>query len=109
MRRLAADGALVAVNDVADAASAEALVGELTHQGHRAVAMRADIADPDQTRDPAGAGRRRIRRAGNLGQNAGVEHFGALDTISRADVDRVFGINVGGQLFAAQAAAAAMG
>ena len=108
VRRLAADGALVAVNYVADAASAEALVGELTDQGHRAVAMRADIADPDQTRDLVARVVAEFGGLDLLASNAGVEHFGALETISAADFDRVFHINVAGQLFAAQAAAAAM-
>jgi len=43
-----------------------------------------------------------------LASNAGVEHFGALESISPADFDRVFHINVAGQLFATQAAATAM-
>lgn len=50
-RRLAAEGAAVAVNYVADAASADALVRELTEAGHRAVAFRADVEDPAQTQD----------------------------------------------------------
>ena len=40
--------------------------------------------------------------------NAGVEHFGALESITPDDYQRVFGINVAGQLFATQAAAAVM-
>ncbi len=39
---------------------------------------------------------------------AGVEHFGALDTITEADFDRVFQTNVAGQLFVTQAAVPAM-
>ena len=34
-----------------------------------------------------------------LASNAGVEYFGALDSITQADFDRVFQINVAGQLF----------
>jgi NAD(P)-dependent dehydrogenase (short-subunit alcohol dehydrogenase family) len=43
-----------------------------------------------------------------LASNAGVEHFGALESITDADFDRVFRINVAGQLFATQAAVSAM-
>jgi len=43
-----------------------------------------------------------------LVSNAGVEHFGALDTITQADFDRLFQTNVAGQLFVTQAAVAAM-
>lgn len=108
VRRLAADGASVAVNYVADAASAAALVGELADAGHRAAAFQADVADPEQTRDLV---TRVVAEFGGLdllASNAGIEHFGALDTITAADFDRVFHVNVAGQLFAAQAAAAQM-
>jgi 3-oxoacyl-[acyl-carrier protein] reductase len=43
-----------------------------------------------------------------LASNAGVEYFGALESITLADFDRVFHINVAEQLFATQAAAPAM-
>jgi NAD(P)-dependent dehydrogenase (short-subunit alcohol dehydrogenase family) len=43
-----------------------------------------------------------------LVSNAGVEHFGSLSSITSSDYERVFTTNVAGQLFATQAAAAAM-
>jgi 3-oxoacyl-[acyl-carrier protein] reductase len=43
-----------------------------------------------------------------LASNAGVEHFGTLSSITPDDFDRVFRINVAGQLFLTQAAVAAM-
>jgi NAD(P)-dependent dehydrogenase (short-subunit alcohol dehydrogenase family) len=107
-RRLAADGAAVAVNYVADAASAEALVDELTAAGHRAAAFRADVADPEQMHDLVGRVVAEFGGLDLLASNAGVEFFGALESITAADFDRVFRINVAGQLFATQAAAAAM-
>lgn len=39
-----------------------------------------------------------------LASNAGVEHFGKLEDLTREDFARVFATNVGGQLFATQAA-----
>ena len=107
-RRLAAEGAAVAVNYVADASSAEALVSELTDQGHRAMAVRADVADPDQTQDLVAQVVAEFGGLDLLASNAGVEHFGALETITIADFDRVFHVNVAGQLLATQAAAAQM-
>jgi 3-oxoacyl-[acyl-carrier protein] reductase len=107
-RRLAAEGAAVAVNYVSDVASATDLVGELGAAGHRAVALQADVSDPAQTRRLV---QRVIDEFGGLdllASNAGVEHFGSLESITPADFDRVFRINVAGQLFATQAAAAAM-
>ncbi|WP_245401446.1 SDR family NAD(P)-dependent oxidoreductase [Nocardia albiluteola] len=107
-RRLAADGAAVAVNYVADAASADKLVTELTGKGHQVAAFRADISDPAQTHDLVGRAVGAFGGLDILASNAGVEHFGALQSITLSDFDRIFHINVAGQLFATQAAAAAM-
>lgn len=66
------------------------------------MALQADVGDPDQARDLVS------RSVAELAASAGIEHFGALESITPADFDRVFGVNVAGQLFATQAAAAAM-
>lgn len=108
VRRLAADGAAVAVNYVANGAAADALVTELRDAGLQAASFQADVSDPDQTKDLVARVVAEFGGLDLLASNAGVEHFGALDTITPADFDRVFGINVAGQLFATQAAAAAM-
>ena len=108
VRRLAADGAAVAVNYIADQSSADALVAELTDQGHQAFALRADVSDRAQTQELVQQTVARLGGLDLLASNAGIEHFGALESISPADFDRVFRINVAGQLFATQAAAAAM-
>jgi len=107
-RRLAAEGAAVAINYVADESSADKLVAELTDQGHQVAAFRADISDPAQTHDMVGQVVQAFGGLDILASNAGVEYFGALESITLADFDRVFHINVAGQLFATQAAAAAM-
>ncbi|OBF86127.1 dehydrogenase [Mycobacterium sp. 852002-51163_SCH5372311] len=108
VRRLAAEGAAVAVNYVSNAASAEALVRELRDAGHQASAFQADVGDPAQTRELVQKVVAEFGGLDLLASNAGVEHFGALDSITQADFDRVFQINVAGQLFATQAAVAAM-
>jgi len=107
-RRLAAEGAAVAVNYVANASAANALAGELTDKGHRAAAFRADVADRAQTKDLVARVVEEFGGLDILASNAGVEHFGAVETITDADFDRVFRVNVAGQFFATQAALAAM-
>lgn len=107
-RRLAAEGAAVAVNYVADQSSADKLVAELTDKGHQVAAFRADVSDPAQTHNLVGQVVEALGGLDILASNAGVEHFGALESITDADFDRVFRINVAGQLFATQAAVAAM-
>jgi NAD(P)-dependent dehydrogenase (short-subunit alcohol dehydrogenase family) len=100
--RLAAEGAAVAVNYRNDAQAAESLVETLVAGGARAVAVQADVSDPDQT------GRLMDEAADTLGgldilvSNAGIEHFGALEEITPADFDRVYATNTRGQLFAVQ-------
>jgi 3-oxoacyl-[acyl-carrier protein] reductase len=98
VRRLASQGATVAVNYRSDRAAADALVGELRDNGCAASAFPADVSDAAQTHGGLDL----------LVSNAGVEHFGALETITQADFDRLFQTNVAGQLFVTQAAAAAM-
>lgn len=72
------------------------------------MALQADVSDPEQTCDLVARVVDEFGGLDLLASNAGVEHFGALDSITPADVDRVFGINVAGQLFTTQAAAGAM-
>ena len=71
-RRLAADGAAVAVNYVADQSSADKLVTELTGKGHQVAAFRADVSDRAQTHDLV---QRMVAEFGGLdilASNAGV-------------------------------------
>ncbi|MHA7653735.1 SDR family NAD(P)-dependent oxidoreductase [Mycobacterium sp. ML4] len=89
-------------------ASADALVTELRDDGHRVAAFQADVSDAAQTKDLVGKVVAELGGLDLLASNAGVEHFGALESINQADFHRVFQVNVAGQLFATQAAAAAM-
>ncbi|TPG25582.1 SDR family NAD(P)-dependent oxidoreductase [Mycolicibacterium hodleri] len=107
-RRLAAEGATVAVNYRADQRSAQALVDELLADGHRAAAFQADVSEAGQNGDLVQQVVSTFGGLDLLASNAGVEHFGALESITAADFHRVFQSNVAGQLFATQAAAAAM-
>ena len=108
-RRLSAEGAAVAINYRGNARAAQALAGELEGHGRRAIALQADVSDRAAARDLV---RRTAEALGGLDvlvSNAGVEHFGALASITVSDYERVFGTNVAGQLFVTQAAAEQMG
>ncbi|MBV9321717.1 MAG: SDR family oxidoreductase [Mycobacterium sp.] len=108
VRRLAAEGATVALNYHRDATSAEALAAE--HCGaNRVIALQADVTDPTACRELV---RRVVDELGGLDiaiSNAGVEYFAALADITVDDYERVFDTNVRAQLFIAQASAAVMG
>lgn len=107
-RRLATDGAAVAVNYRSSAASAEALVAELTGAGCRAVALQADVSDPAACAPLIDSAVAALGGLDVLVSNAGVEHFGALESITPQDFERVFATNVAGQFFTTQAAVAVM-
>jgi NAD(P)-dependent dehydrogenase (short-subunit alcohol dehydrogenase family) len=94
VRRLASQGATVAVNYRSDRAAADALVGELRDNGRTASAFPADISDVAQTQELVGAVASEFGGLDLLVSNAGVEHFGALETITQADFDRLFQTNV---------------
>jgi NAD(P)-dependent dehydrogenase (short-subunit alcohol dehydrogenase family) len=108
VRRLAAQGATVAVNYRSDKAAADALVGELNDNGCAAAAFQADLTAAAQAHELVDAVVAEFGGLDLLVSNAGVEHFGALETITEADFDRIFQTNVAGQLFVTQAAVAAM-
>ncbi|MGW3149529.1 SDR family NAD(P)-dependent oxidoreductase [Streptomyces sp. NPDC001177] len=107
-RRLAGEGAAVAIGYWGSKEAADALVAELAGDGAQAVAIQADVADPGQTHALIERAVAEFGRLDVLASCAGVEHFDALENITPADFDRVFGINARGQLFAAQYAAAHM-
>ncbi|MEV5322300.1 SDR family oxidoreductase [Streptomyces sp. NPDC052687] len=106
--RLAREGANVAVTYVRGKEAAEEVVRGVEALGRRAVALRADSADP---REAAGAVDHAAEALGGLDvlvNNVGVGLLGPLDGIALADVDRVLSVNVRGVFLASQAAAARM-
>jgi NAD(P)-dependent dehydrogenase (short-subunit alcohol dehydrogenase family) len=107
-RRLAAEGATVAINYRSETGSAEALVEELSTSGRPARAFRADVSDRQAIQDLVRDVDAALGGLDIVASNAGMEHFGALDSITPEDFDRVFHLNVAAQLFLTQAAAEAM-
>ncbi|MFJ8629628.1 3-oxoacyl-ACP reductase family protein [Streptomyces sp. NPDC093568] len=106
--RLAREGADVAVTYVNGEQAAEEVVRAAQALGRRAVALRADSADPDEA---AGAVERAVETLGGLDvlvNNAGVGVLGPLEGLALADVDRVLAVNVRGVFLASQAAAGRM-
>jgi 3-oxoacyl-[acyl-carrier protein] reductase len=110
-RRLAADGADVAISYAASADKARAVVAELERQGVRAAAFRAEQSDAREVgklvRDVAA----RFGRLDILVNNAGVFVMGvvgdpAADLVA---LDRQQAINVGGVVAAVREAAKLMG
>src|SRR5262249_34843787 len=89
------EGAAVALVDT-QARLAEEAAGRLRGEGHRALAVTADVTHSEQVRR---AGERRVREFGRpdvLFANAGIGSTGELIAASDEDWDRVMGVNAKG-------------
>lgn len=106
-RLLASEGASVALA-ARRLDKIEALAGELAGQGHRAMALRLDVADAETigpALDEVEAG---LGPVSILVNNAGVGGEGAALDISLEDLDRTYAVNVRGTFIAAREAARRM-
>ena len=106
-RRLAEDGADVAMSYAASAEKAEANVRELEVKGVRAAAFKADQADPAQVEGLVKAIVEHFGRLDILVNSAGVFVTGLVGdpATDMAALQRQFAINVGGVAAAVRAAA----
>ncbi|MDB5426790.1 MAG: short-chain dehydrogenase/reductase [Phenylobacterium sp.] len=106
-RLLAAEGAAVALT-ARRLDRVEALAGELAGAGHRAMALRLDVADAEAigpALDEVEAG---LGPVSILVNNAGVGGEGLALDVSVEDFDRTFAVNVRGTFIAAREAARRM-
>jgi 3-oxoacyl-[acyl-carrier protein] reductase len=104
--RLAREGAKVIVNYRSSPDEAEEVVKKIEQQGGEATAIQADVSQVDQSKQLVEKAVEKYGQLNILVSNAGIEHFGKLEEITLEDFNRVFSINVAGQLFVTQAAAA---
>ena len=109
-RRLAADGALVAVNFAGNATAASATVDAITSNGGDAFAVQADVSSTTEVERLIDEVVREAARRGQSGtidvaiSNAGVGNTGALVDTSEADYDRLMATHVKGSFFVAKSA-----
>ena len=106
---LAAAGCDVAIGYKSSATAARATVAELGRLGVRAVAVRADLADPAAARRLVATAARQLGRLDLLVNNAALLARTPLATTTPAQFDRLLAVNLRGAFFCAQAAARAMG
>ncbi|MFI0775097.1 3-oxoacyl-ACP reductase family protein [Streptomyces sp. NPDC021212] len=103
-RRLAREGAAVAVTYNASADRAEALVKEIVADGGRALAVRADAADRASLRAAVTEVADRLGRLDILVNNAGVGAVRPIEELTDADYDHVAAVNLRGVFAATQEA-----
>jgi 3-oxoacyl-[acyl-carrier protein] reductase len=105
-RELASRGAAVAVNYAGSKAAAEKLVAEIKAAGGKAIAVQADVANPDSIGPLVETVARQFGPIDILVNNAGIYEFGPLDQITPEHFHKQFNINVLGLLLVTQAAVA---
>src|SRR5258705_5563485 len=103
-KRLAENGASVAITYVKDASAATALVKAIELDGGKAIAIQADAADVEAVK---GAVEKTVATLGRLDvlvNNAGTAIPKTFEETTLEEMDRVIDINVRGTLAATQAA-----
>ncbi|RYF75588.1 MAG: glucose 1-dehydrogenase [Comamonadaceae bacterium] len=103
--RLAADGASIVVHCSRHLDNANRVVERIVRAGGRAVAVRADIADPGQIQPLIDAAIEGFGRLDIVVNNAGIYRTDSLETLTSESFDAHFALNVRGLLLVTQAAA----
>lgn len=104
-RRLAREGATVAIGYAASAGAAEALAEEIKANGGQAMAIKADANDAAALTHAIDGVADRFGRLDILVNSAGVLAMAPLDQFTLADFDRTVAVNVRSVFVATQAAA----
>jgi 3-oxoacyl-[acyl-carrier protein] reductase len=107
-RRLAREGARVAIGYQSSGIAAEALVEEIKASGGEAIAIRADAADAEALTRAIDRAASHFGRLDILVNSAGVLRMGPVEEFSLADLDETLAVNVRAVFVASKAAAAHM-
>lgn len=102
-RRLAAEGAALALSYGAHAGPVEALTAEITGAGGTAVAIGADLRDPDAPGALVRSAAERVGPVDILVSNAGLGRRQALEEITAGDFDEMLAVNLRSPFLLAQA------
>jgi 3-oxoacyl-[acyl-carrier protein] reductase len=103
-KRLAADGASVAITYAKDASSASAVVKAIELDGGRAIAIQADAADAKAATEAVEKAVSTLGRLDVLVNNAGTAIPKKFEEATLEELDRVIDINIRGTLVTTQAA-----
>lgn len=101
---LASQGAAVAVNYSGSKAGADKVVAEIKQAGGRAIAVQANVADPDTIGPLIETVSKQLGPISILVNNAGIYEFGPLEAVTPEHFHKQFNVNVLGLLLTTQAA-----
>lgn len=105
-RRLAAEGADVAIGYERSAQAAQTIVADIAGTGRKAVAIQMDAADPASVRRAVDQAAAQLGGLDILVNNAGIYRGGPIEEMTLEDVDAVLAVNVRSVMLASQAALA---
>ena len=103
-RRLADDGAAVAITYAASSAKADALVNEIVATGGKAIALKADAANVAAVRKAVADTVSRFGGIDILINNAGLAHMAPIGEFPEEQFDRLISVNIKGLFIATQEA-----
>lgn len=103
-KRLAAEGADVAITYTKGATAAAGVIAEIEAQGRKGLAIEADSADPRAVRRAVAQTVQGLGRLDILVNNAGVFPYGPFETMSLEEFDRTMAIHARAAFVAAQEA-----
>ncbi len=103
-RELAAAGAAVAVNYSGSRAGAEKVVAEIKKAGGKAIAVQANLADPDSIGPLVETVAKQLGPISILVNNAGIYEFLPVEAVTPEHFHKQFNVNVLGLLLTTQAA-----
>src|SRR5438093_2716142 len=101
---LAAEGASVVVNYSSSKAGADKVVGEITAQGGKAIAVQANVARRAEIERLFSETKKAFGRLDVLVNNAGIYEFSPLESITEEHFHKHFDLNVLGVILVSQAA-----
>ena len=103
-RELAGRGAAVAVNYAGSKAGADKVVADIKKAGGKAIAVQANVADPDAIGPLVATVARELGPISILVNNAGIYEFGPLEAVTPEHFHKQFNVNVLGLLLTTQEA-----
>ena len=103
-RKLADQGAAVAVNYAGGKAAADKLVAEINNAGGKAIAVQANLAEPNSIGPLVEKTARELGPIDVLVNNAGIYDFGPIEAVTAESFNKQFNVNVLGLLLTTQAA-----